>query len=109
MMESILMSSLKPPADCVNKIDIRSAIDALDNDLLKLFAKRQGYVRRMAELKSSPEEAFDHKRIETMVASLKERAEALNLESEQVELVWRTLIDWNVQYEKAAISERLSD
>jgi len=101
------MSDLKQPADCHSKADIRLAIDALDRDLLEIFARRQGYVRRMAELKGHPDEAFDHERIETMVAAIRARAETLGLEGEQAELVWRTLIDWNVAFEKRAIRARL--
>ncbi|TYC67622.1 chorismate mutase [Stappia sp. BW2] len=101
------MTRLKQPADCVSKTDIRSAIDALDEDLLQLFARRQGYVRRMAELKQHPDEAFDAQRIETMIAALKSRAEELGLEGEQAEAVWRTLIDWNVAFEKRTIAARL--
>jgi isochorismate pyruvate lyase len=101
------MTRLKQPADCVSKTDIRSAIDALDEELLQLFARRQGYVRRMAELKQHPDEAFDHERIETMVAALKDRAEELGLEGAQTEAVWRTLIYWNVAFEKRAITARL--
>jgi isochorismate pyruvate lyase len=101
------MTRLKLPADCDCKTDIRSAIDALDEELLQLFARRQGYVRRMVELKEHPDEAFDGQRIETMVAALKDRAEELGLEGTQVEAVWRTLIDWNVAYEKRAIAARL--
>lgn len=102
------MNTLKPPADCTTKQDIREAIDALDTDLLRLFARRQTYVRRMAELKQSPEEAFDRERIETMVAALKEKAEAQGLEGDQAEAVWRTLIDWNVDYERRTIAARLA-
>lgn len=101
------MTQLKPPADCKNKNDIRTAIDSLDEDLLQIFARRQGYVRRMAQLKQSPDEAFDHERIETMVAKLKDRASELGLEAEQAEVIWRTLIDWNVDYERSAIAKRL--
>jgi len=102
------MTCLKPPAVCVTKQDIREAIDALDEDLLQIFARRQSYVRRMAELKQGPNEAFDQDRIETMVTALKTRADALGLEGEQVETVWRALIDWNVDYERRAIAARLA-
>ena len=99
----------KSPADCQTKADIRTSIDALDQQLLKIFAQRQGYVRRMAQLKQHPDEAFDHDRIETMVEAIKLRAEDLGLEGDQVEQVWRTLIDWNVAYEKRTIAARLEE
>ncbi|MCV0429830.1 MAG: chorismate mutase [Roseibium sp.] len=101
------MTKVKTPAECVSKEDIRSAIDALDEELLAIFARRQGYVRRMAELKQHPDEAFDGERIETMVAAIKGRAEELGLEGEQVDEVWRTLIAWNVAWEERTIAARL--
>lgn len=99
---------MKSPEECVCKADIRTAIDALDEELLAIFARRQGYVRRMAQLKQHPDEAFDGERIETMVAAIKDRAEELGLEGEQVEEVWRTLIDWNVAWEQRTIAARLA-
>ena len=102
------MGDVKPASECETKADIRSAIDTLDEDLLEIFARRQTYVRRMAELKQHPDQAFDAERIETMVAALKRRAEALGLESDQVEQVWRVLIGWNVAFEERTIAERLS-
>ncbi|MTI07784.1 chorismate mutase [Roseibium denhamense] len=102
------MSHLKLPADCTTKADIRTAIDTIDEELIQIFAKRQGYVRRMAELKQHPDEAFDGERIETMVAAIKKRAEDLGLEGDQAENVWRVLIDWNVAYEQRTIAARLA-
>lgn len=102
------MTRPKSAEDCHSKADIRTAIDSLDEDLLRLFARRQTYVRRMAQLKQSPDEAFDHDRIETMVAALKVKAEALGLEGDQAEAVWRTLIDWNVAFEQRTIAARLA-
>ncbi len=103
------MLDLKTPSECTAKQDIRTAIDAIDQALLDLFAQRQGYVRRMAQLKQHPDEAFDGERIETMVAAIRHRAEDLGLEADQVDVVWRTLIDWNVDYEKRTIAARLAD
>ena len=102
-------TNVKTPADCVNKQDIRTAIDILDEELIRIFAKRQGYVRRMSEIKQHPDEAFDAERIENMVAAIRKRAEGLGLEAEQAERVWRTLIDWNVAWEKQVIAARLEN
>lgn len=101
--------TVKTPENCVSKQDIRTAIDILDEELIRIFARRQGYVRRMSQIKQHPDEAFDHERIETMIAAIRQRAEGLGLEPAQAELVWRTLIDWNVAWEKRAISTRLEN
>lgn len=104
-----MLPDLKDPADCVTRQDIRSSIDAIDEELLRIFVIRQGYIRRMAQLKQHPSEAFDGERIETMVRHLMDRAEEMGLEGDQVEKVWRVLIDWNVAYEERTIAKRLEE
>lgn len=97
---------LRVAADCTEKAHIRHEIDRLDRALLLLFAERQTYVRRMAEIKQHPDEAYDQHRIDTMLADLRARAEVLGLEPDQVKAVWQVLIDWNVAYEQRTISAR---
>ena len=36
----------------------------------------------------------------------RKRAEELELDEDQAELIWRTLINWNVNYEKGIIAAR---
>ena len=96
----------KAPADCTSKDDVRAEIDRIDQALLNLFAERHRYVTRMAEIKTDPHEAYDPKRIGAVVAKQRQRAEELGLDEDQAELIWRTLIDWNVNYEKGIIAAR---
>ena len=94
------------PADCQTKDDVRTEIDRIDQALLHLFAERHRYVTRMAEIKTDPHEARDPVRIEAVIAKVRERSLALDLDEDQAELVWRTLIDWNINYEKGIIAAR---
>jgi isochorismate pyruvate lyase len=94
------------PADCQTKDDVRAEIDRIDSHLLSLFAERHRYVTRMAEIKSDPHEARDPARIEAVIGKIRERSLALDLDEDQAELVWRTLIDWNINYEKGIIAAR---
>lgn len=96
----------KAPADCVNKEDVRAEIDRVDQALITLFAERHRYVTRMAQIKTDPHEAYDPARIEAVIKKVRGRAEGLNLDEDQAELIWRTLIDWNVNYEKGIIVAR---
>lgn len=100
------MTAIKLPAECEVKQDVRTEIDRIDRALLKLFAERHTYVQRMAQLKQDPREAYDPNRIDTMIEKLRENAAALDLDEDQAELVWRTLIDWNINYEKGIIAGR---
>ena len=96
----------KAPADCMTKEDVRAELDRIDQALLTLFAERHRYVTRMAEIKTDPHEAYDPARIATIIAKQRKRAEELGLDEDQAELIWKTLIDWNVNYEKGIIVAR---
>lgn len=100
------MTATKLPADCETKDELRVEIDRIDSALIELFAERHGYVTRMAEIKTDPHEANDPARIETVVAKRRQQALALDLDEDQAELLWRTLIDWNINYEKGIIIAR---
>ncbi|UJW86121.1 chorismate mutase [Devosia sp. SL43] len=100
------MTAPKPPAECQTKDDVRAEIDRVDQALLTLFAERHRYVTRMAQIKTDPHEAYDPVRIEAIIAKVRDRSLGLDLDEDQAELVWRTLIDWNINYEKGIIAAR---
>ena len=97
---------VKTPAECQTKDEVRAELDRIDTQLLALFAERHGYVTRVADLKTDPHEAHDPARIEAIIARQRARAAELGLDDDQAELIWRTLIDWNVNYEKGIIAAR---
>ena len=96
----------KSPAECITKEDVRAELDRIDQALLTLFAERHRYVTRMAGIKTDPHEAHDPVRIKSILERVRDRAEQLDLDEDQAELIWKTLIDWNVNYEKGIIVAR---
>ena len=94
------------PAECTTKDEVRAEIDRIDQGLLALFAERHRYVTRMAEIKTDPHEANDPKRTEAVIDKQRRRAEELGLDEDQAEMIWRSLIAWNVNYEKGIIAAR---
>ncbi len=100
------MTAAKLPAECETKDDVRAEIDRIDQALLNLFAERHGYVTRMAEIKTDPHEAFDPARIEAVIGKVRNLSLDLDLDEDQAELIWRTLINWNINYEKGIIAAR---
>ena len=95
------------PAECHTKDEVRVEIDRIDQALLNLFAERHRYVTRMAEIKTDPHEANDPKRTQAVIDKQRRRAEELGLDEDQAEMIWRSLIAWNVNYEKGIIAARL--
>ncbi|RDE09904.1 chorismate mutase [Pelagibacterium lacus] len=100
------MTATKLPAACETKDDVRAEIDRIDRALVELFAERHAYVTRMAEIKTDPHEANDPVRIDAVIAKRRAQALELDLDEDQAELIWRTLIDWNINYEKGIIIAR---
>lgn len=101
-----MTAATKLPAECESKDDVRAEIDRIDQQLLALLAERHRYVTRMAEIKTDPHEAYDPVRIESIISRVRSRSVDLELDEDQAELVWRTLIDWNINYEKGIIAAR---
>lgn len=100
------MTAAIPPAQCDTKQAIRRELDRIDNALLKLFAERHAYVSRMAELKIDVSEAYDADRIDEILSNVRIKADTQGLAAEQAELIWRTLIEWNINYEQGIIAGR---
>lgn len=104
LLEGPLVS--KAPAECATKEDVRAEIDRIDQGLLSLLAERHRYVTRMAQIKTDPHEAYDPERIEAIIKKQRGRAAEMDLDEDQAELIWRTLIGWNINYEKGIIVAR---
>ncbi|WP_018185327.1 chorismate mutase [Kaistia granuli] len=97
----------RTPAECVTKSDIRTEIDRLDAELVAVLAERFGYVRRMAEIKSSPEEALVPERVDEVLDRVAAAAVEAGLDEELARDLWRRLIEWNIDYERRTIAARL--
>ena len=97
---------MRKPADCRTKEHIREEIDRLDRELIALLAERFAYVRRMAEIKQAPTEAHAQDRIDDVLDKVAAEAEAVGLDRNLIRDMWRSLIDWNIDYERRTIAAR---
>lgn len=100
------MNEIRSPQDCENKHDVRAEIDRIDAQLMVLFGERHSYVQRVADFKTDPAQAFDPERIETVIEKVRGRAVEADADPDQAEVLWRTLIDWNINFEKGIIAAR---
>ncbi len=92
------------PADCPDMPTLRSQIDALDRELVRLLAQRTTYIDRAVEIKTEAGlPASIPARIEDVVAKVKANAEDEGLDPEIVEVMWRKLIDWSIAREAQTI------
>lgn len=95
-----------PPESCADMIELRAAIDDLDQRLVALLAVRQAYMERAAILKPSREQVHDAARIEDVVAKVLKGAAEKGLSPAIAEPVWRALIDRCIAHEFAAFDAK---
>ena len=92
------------PADCTSMDQIRAEIDRLDEDLVRLFAARAGYIDRAAEIKAEVDlPARIDARVEEVVGNVRRHADTYGLPPELVEKLWRRLIDWSIAREESVL------
>ncbi|MBY0350993.1 chorismate mutase [Tabrizicola sp.] len=95
---------MKKPADCATMAEIRAEIDRLDEDLVRLFAARAGYIDRAAEIKAEVDlPARIDGRVEEVVRNVRRHASTHGLPPELVEKLWRRLIDWSIAREESKL------
>ncbi|MFZ1482793.1 MAG: chorismate mutase, partial [Paracoccaceae bacterium] len=92
------------PQDCNSMADIRAEIDRLDEDLVRLFAERSGYIDRAAQIKAEADlPARIEARVEEVVQNVRRHADTYGLPPDLVEKLWRRLIDWSIAREETCL------
>lgn len=90
------------PIDCRTMGDVRAGVDALDQELVRLLARRQGYMDAAARIKPERNQVRDPARIEDVVAKVRRAARTAGLSEAIAEPVWRLLIERCIAYELSA-------
>ncbi len=94
------------PEDCQTMADVRAAIDALDADLVRLLARRFGYMRAAARIKPDRGQVRDEARKAEVIANATALAGALGLPEAVIADVWERLVEGSIAYELAAWDAR---
>ncbi|MEV6432419.1 chorismate mutase [Nocardia sp. NPDC051463] len=97
-------------SDPMSLAQVRSLIDAIDADLVRLLADRQKLVRMAAAHKTDEQAVRAPGRVEQVVALAQERAAAAGLSPVVAESVWRAMIGAFIELElaeQAAIRDRV--
>lgn len=87
------------PADCVTMTDVRAGVDEIDRALVKLIARRQGYMDAAARIKPTRDLVRDEARINQVLANVRANADAAGLSWSIAEPVWRTMMEACIAYE----------
>ena len=90
---------MKDARDCTNMIEIRTAIDIIDNQIVELIASRSKYVKEAAKFKKDEKAVTDSNRVQKVLNSKKELAEKYGASPELIEKIYKMMIDFFINEE----------
>ena len=91
------MVPAKKPEDCENIQDIRYAIDEIDQEIIRLYALRDSYVREIVKYKSDEEGIIARERKALVLKQRMAWAAEKGLDPELFEKLFGLLIEKNIQ------------
>ncbi|WP_298091033.1 chorismate mutase [uncultured Sphingomonas sp.] len=86
--------------------DVRSNIDRLDREIIKLIAERGTYVHQAAKFKTSSADVEAPKRVEQVIAKVRSISEEAGLEPSVAEAAYRAMIAAFVTVEHEAFQRQ---
>ena len=87
------------PNQCTDMNDIRTAIDKIDNDIVKLISKRSQYVQEASKFKKDETAVKDSIRVTKVINSKKELALKYGASPELIGDIYKMMIDFFIEEE----------
>lgn len=98
---------MKPTDQIPDMQALRAEIDALDQDLVRLLARRRDLIDRAAQLKSvNGWPARIEARVEEVVANARRHAKDAGLDADLIETIWRQLIEAAIAQEERQLERK---
>ncbi len=91
---------------CATLAEARDAIDRIDRDLVRLMAERQSYVGEAGRFKKDPAAVGDPKRVDAVIAKVREDAVGQGLDPTVGEKTFRAMIAAFEDFERAQWTAR---
>ena len=87
--------------------DVRREIDALDDQLVALFAQRQRQIERAARVKPSlGMPALVQERVDEVLARVLGASRREGMSAQLAHHIWTAVIEWSIQYEERLMGDK---
>jgi len=93
---------------CTTLDEAREKIDQVDEEIVKLIAQRNDYIKQIAHFKTSVEEIKAEERIEDVISRVREQAISLGLSPNLINELYVKMIDAMVESEIAEFNNATS-
>ncbi|MGB3750252.1 MAG: chorismate mutase [Arcobacteraceae bacterium] len=87
------------PKQCADMNEIRTAIDEIDNDIVKLISKRSQYVHEASKFKKDELAVKDSSRVTKVINSKRELALKYGASPELIGDIYKMMLDFFIEEE----------
>lgn len=101
------MDTLKSPEACNSKKEIRDQIDAIDAEIIRLFARRFTYVQEIVRFKTDEASIIAQDRKNDVIRQRGIWASEAGLDKHTYEHIYRYLIDHNIDREMEILQSKM--
>lgn len=91
--------SVLPASECQTMQEVRAGVDALDQELVALLARRFTYMDAAARIKARRESVRDEARKAQVIANAAAAASAAGLPQGLAETLWEALVEASIAHE----------
>ena len=93
------------PDQCQSMAEVREGVDSVDAQMVALLARRFGYMRAAARIKTDRATVRDEDRKAQVIAAVKNAARANAVPEPLVAALWEMLVESSIAYEMALFDE----
>lgn len=97
-----MKTEILPPEDCQSMNQVRAGVDALDQALVRLLARRYGYMEAAARIKTDRNIVRDEARKTEVLDNVEQAAARMNLPAIEMRDIWDRLVESSISYELRA-------
>lgn len=87
------------PEQCKSMTEVRTGLDALDDEVTRLLAKRFRYIDAAARIKHRRDQVRDDERVAVVIDQVRSKATAAGAPAELIAKVYENLIETSIAYE----------
>ena len=99
---------MNEPEHCMSMTEVRAELDALDQEIAGLLAKRFRFIDAAARIKQSRDQIRDEKRISAVIDRVRSNAMAAGAPAEVIAKIYESLIEASIAYELDEFDARQS-
>jgi len=100
------MIVIKDPQECATMAEVRTGVDAIDDQIIGLIARRFGYMDAAARIKQDRGAVRDEARKAQVLDNVRRKAERVGLDPAPVVALYDALIEASIAHELRKFDER---